>query len=257
MLDPNDVPYLTDIIDYLPINPEDEKDIVSYISNLSEAIILNYQNKQFQFAYFGIHLLYMTYIYCTVSKVSTVCRKRYLYVGAFAKPYSGKIFDIEKIKSIFDYSSISEVEIGKFFKSIDIDPDYIKTIKEIVKFRNSMAHASGKFEINTEEEFNDRVNAIFISMSNIQTTLIPYIQKWYCSIIDKFSKGEYTNEYSDAKDLIEAIIIQEFNISKIELLNCKNMDISKLKENSPGRDESFSSFRKGLNEICIKYDIHN
>lgn len=60
-----EVPYLQDILGYLPIEPDDEEDVINYIENIINVVAVNYKYEQYQFAYFGMHLLFMTYVYCT------------------------------------------------------------------------------------------------------------------------------------------------------------------------------------------------
>ena len=89
-----EVPYLQDMLNHLPINPEDEE-ISSYIQNIINLIRVNYKYEQYQFAYFGLHLLYMTYIYSTAWKISQISPKRYSDVIVFAKPYHGREKDLK------------------------------------------------------------------------------------------------------------------------------------------------------------------
>lgn len=66
-VDYTEVPYLQEILNFLPINPDDEEDVINYIQNITNVVAVNYKYGQYRFAYFGIHLMYMTYIYCTAS----------------------------------------------------------------------------------------------------------------------------------------------------------------------------------------------
>ena len=93
-IDYTEIPYLQEILNYLPINPNDEEDINSYINNITSLIAVNYKYEQYQFAYFGVHLLYMTYIYCTAWKISQIVPERYQDVIVFARPYSGREKDL-------------------------------------------------------------------------------------------------------------------------------------------------------------------
>ncbi|MCL2016074.1 MAG: hypothetical protein FWG68_07510 [Defluviitaleaceae bacterium] len=71
-IDYYDVPYLEEMLSYLPINATDKIDVNTYIKNIANSILVNYEGEQYQFAYFGLHLLYMTYIYFSVKKISTI-----------------------------------------------------------------------------------------------------------------------------------------------------------------------------------------
>lgn len=119
-VDYTEVPYLQEILNFLPINPDDEEDVINYIQNITNVVAVNYKYGQYQFAYFGIHLMYMTYIYCTAWKIGQIEPERYKDAIVFARPYSGREKDlkIEDADSIFAYSIIPEKDIAKLFKII-------------------------------------------------------------------------------------------------------------------------------------------
>lgn len=43
IFDSSEVPYLQDIINYLPIDPIDEEDVITYIENITNLITVNYK----------------------------------------------------------------------------------------------------------------------------------------------------------------------------------------------------------------------
>ena len=94
-IDYTEVPYLQDILNFLPIDPDDEEDVIGYIDNISNLVAVNYKNGQYQFAYFGVHLLYMTYIYCAAWKIAQIEPKRYKDAIVFARSYSGREKDLK------------------------------------------------------------------------------------------------------------------------------------------------------------------
>jgi hypothetical protein len=55
-----EVPYLEDIMNYLPISAIDKEDAPLYLQNITNLVSVNYKYEQYQFAYFGLHLIYMT-----------------------------------------------------------------------------------------------------------------------------------------------------------------------------------------------------
>ena len=130
MIDYTAVPYIQEVLNYLPINPTDEEDVNSYIKNITNLIAVNYKYGQYQFAYFGMHLLYMTYIYCTAWKIGQIDADRYKDAIVFARAYSGRESDlnIEDADSVFAYSLMPEKEIAKLFKIIDLDKSQISVI---------------------------------------------------------------------------------------------------------------------------------
>ena len=82
----------------------------------------------------------------------------------FAKPFNGKTLDFCNIESIFQYCFVPEKELPKIFKLIDLDKAQIGNIIGLVDTRNDMAHASGKIEILTEDNFDIKANAMYISI---------------------------------------------------------------------------------------------
>lgn len=222
-----EVPYLQDVLNFLPIRPEDEE-VSSYIQNIISLIRVNYKYEQYQFAYFGLHLLYMTYIYSTAWKISQISPERYKDAITFAKPYHGreKDMNIEGGGSIFTYSLLPEKEIAKLFKVIDLDKSQISYVSDLVDSRNEMAHASGKFDILTEQSYETKAHSVISSIENIHNCMKILIRQWYSELLTSFCAGEY-NEYSD-KDVIEEYMVQAYNLSVKEILLCNEMSVSPL-----------------------------
>lgn len=246
-----EVPHLQEILSYLPINPEDEEDIANYVQNITNLIAVNYRYGQYQFAYFGVHLLYMTYIYCTAWKIGQIEPERYRDAIIFARAYNGRESDlkIDEADSVFAYSLLPEVEIAKLFRIIEMDNSQITLVGDMVKARNIMAHASGKFEILTEEGFDVKVNSILSSMSIIHRCMINLIRQWYAEVLISFCKGEYEG-YEDPTDVILEQMIQSFKLSTNELLVCNEMSVSGLITEHRGYAAKLKAFKKAMNSYC-------
>lgn len=249
--DYTEVPYLQEILNFLPINPSDEEDVNSYINNITNLIAINYKYEQYQFAYFGAHLLYMTYIYCTAWKISQILPDRYQDVIVFARPYSGREKDlkIEDANSIFAYSLLPEKDIAKLFKIICLDKSHIANVADLVDARNDMAHASGKFNILNEEGYDARVSSILISMQSIHKCMTDSIRKWYSEILISFCAGDF-DDYDDARDLLTEQMIQSFKLSVNELLICNEMSVSTLITTHRGYTAKLKNFKKTVNNYC-------
>lgn len=251
IVDYTETPYLQEILSYLPLNPEDEKDIVNYIQNITDLIAVNFKYKQYQFAYFGIHLLYMTYIYCTAWKIGQIEPDRYKDAIVFARAYNGRERDlkIENPNSVFAYSLMSEKEIAKLFKIIELDKSQISLVGDLVDMRNEMAHASGKFEILTEESYDAKVSSVLDSLSIIHRYMTKLIRKWYGRVLISFCKGEY-EEYENPKDFINEQMIQTFKLSTNELLICNEMSISSLITEHRSYKAKLKTFKKTVTDYC-------
>lgn len=250
-VDYTEVPHLQELLSYLPINPEDEEDIVNYVQNITSLIAVNYKYGQYQFAYFGVHLLYMTYIYCTAWKTGQIEPDRYRDAIVFARAYNGRERDlkIEEADSVFVYSLMPEKEIAKLFKIIDLDKSQISLVEDLVDTRNDMAHASGKFEILTEESYDVKVSSVLSSMGVIRRCMDRLIRKWYGQVLLSFCKGEYEG-YDDPKDFIVEQMIQTFKLSTNELLICNEMSVSKLITEHRGFEAKLKAFKKAVSEYC-------
>ncbi len=250
-VDYTEVPYLQEILNFLPINPDDEEDVINYIQNITNVVAVNYKYGQYQFAYFGIHLMYMTYIYCTAWKIGQIEPERYKDAIVFARPYSGREKDlkIEDADSIFAYSIIPEKDIAKLFKIIELDKSQISVVGDLVDTRNDMAHASGKFEILTEESFDVKVSSIFTSMNTIHRCMNKPIRKWYEQVLLSFCAGEYEG-YDEPKDIIFEQMIQSFKLSTNELLICNEMSVSSLITAHRGYQTKLKEFKKVVSEYC-------
>ncbi|MDR2047124.1 MAG: hypothetical protein LBP79_04410 [Clostridiales bacterium] len=249
--DTSSVPYLDEILSYLPIEAEDTEDVSAYLKNITNLIALNYKYEQYQFAYFGLHLLYMTYIYVTVWKISKIHTERYNDAVCFARTYSGRNneLDFENIGSVFEYSLVSEKELPKIFKIIELNEGQIGTIAGLVDTRNDMAHASGKFELLTEISFNTNANSILSSIRNIHNCMDKPLRKWYEDFLLQLCNGEF-EEYTDFNDLIFEKMIQGFNLSMVELSACNKMSLQKLRTDYPQHRELLKRFENDLSQYC-------
>lgn len=251
VVDYTEVPYLQEILNYLPIDPADEEDVINYIQNITNLIAVNYKYEQYQFAYFGIHLLYMTYIYCTAWKIGQIEPIRYKDAIVFARPYNGRErdFNIEETESIFAYSLMPEKEIAKLFTVIELDKSQISIVSNLVDMRNEMAHASGKFDILTEEIFEVKANNVLTSMRNIHRCMNKFIRKWYEQVLLSFCKGEFEG-YDEPRDVIIEQMIQSFKLSTNELLICNEMSVSGLITEHRGYQSKLKNFKKVINDYC-------
>lgn len=251
VFDYTEVPYLQEILNFLPINPDDEEDVINYIQNITNLVAVNYKYGQYQFAYFGIHLMYMTYIYCTAWKIGQIEPERYKDAIVFARPYSGREKDlkIEDADSIFAYSLIPEKDIAKLFKIIELDKSQISAVGDLVDTRNDMAHASGKFEILTEDGFDVKVRSVLTSMNTIHKCMNKPIRKWYEQVLLSFCAGEYEG-YDEPTDIITEQMIQSFKLSTNELLVCNEMSVSSLITAHRGYQTKLKDFKKVVTGYC-------
>ena len=248
-VDFSDVPYLGELLNYLPIDATDKEDVNTYLKNITDSILVNYSNEQYQFAYFGLHLLYMTYIYFSVRKISFIVPDRYNDAVVFAKPYHGQKLDFNNLESTFDYSLVAEKELPNILKIIGLDDGQIGKIGGLVDSRNDMAHANGRFTILNEDAFSTSANGIIDSVRNIHNRMKEQMQDWFKSFLLRYCDNAFA-EYNDVNDIITEQIIQGFNLSVRELLVCNEMSVRTISAENPQHKGNLTEFKKVLKKFC-------
>ena len=243
------VPDLEEILDHLPINATDKRDVNTYLKDVTDSILVNYGGEQYQFAYFGIHLLYMTYIYFSVQKISVITPSRYKDAVVFAKPYHGHKLDFNNLESTFDYSLVSEKELPNILKIIGLDGSQIAKIGVLVDTRNVMAHASGQFEISTKNSFDANVNHVVISIRSIHKCMDKQIRMWFKDFLLRYCDNKFV-DYGDIKDIITEQVIQGINLSVKELLVCHEMSISDIITEHRNLAPKLKKFKEAIATYC-------
>jgi hypothetical protein len=212
-------------------------------------VVLNYGGEQYQFAYFGLHLLYMTYVYFSVKKISTILPERYKDAMIFARPYHGRKLDFNNLDSVFDYSLVSEKELPAILKIIGLDNGQIGKIGGLVETRNDMAHANGRFAILNEKSFRTAADGVCDSARNIHRCMDGQIRIWFKNFLLSYCNNEF-EEYDEVSDIITEQMIQGFNLSPQELNICNEMSIGLLIKENPVFGDALTNFKKTLKQYC-------
>ena len=245
-----EIPHIEEILDFLPIFSNDQEDVNAYIQNIKSLVHINYRYEQYQFAYFGVHLLYMTYVYCTAWKISKMCEERYSDAIIFAQLYRGKNIDLRNVDSVFQYSLLPEKEIGKLFYLIGLDKGQIDIISGLVDDRNEMAHASGKIKIPNDLEFEVKAKTVLTSMTNVHNSMKWLIRKWF-----KRTLVDFCQDVDKDFDTYENIVC-DFNLSVKEVSECVDMSIKEVIKNRPLIENKLKKHKNDLkNFYDAFYDI--
>jgi hypothetical protein len=214
------------IFDYLPL---EDIEVNGYTKPLYNSAIVTYEKKEYQFSYFAMHLIFMSFIYSTVWKIGQFHKEKYEDSLLFARPYNGSSVDFKEINSVFEYSHLPEKDIFEFFALIGIDNGYIKSIKRLIDFRNEMAHATGTFQISSESHFNDALRELLSVSSNIQEKMNLAIRSWYREVLINYAKNGLTDTYATPTDFVAEVFINNLSFSKKDLEVCKDFGLNKLK----------------------------
>jgi hypothetical protein len=234
-----------EIAEYLPI---DDVEISDYVKPLFDSASVTFEREQYQFSYFAVHLIFMTYIYSTVWKIGQFHKANYENSLLFARPYKGSNANFKEVKSIFEYSLLPEKDIFEFFSLIGLDNTYIQSTKKLVDYRNEMAHATGKIQIASSEKYDDAINEILNVVAKINECLSLTIREWYKEELLYYAKHDLTVQYSSPIDYIDSVFVSGLSFSQRELLVCKDFGLNKLKN----RDKSELS----RNEIARVVEFH-
>ena len=233
--------------------PIDDEEIENYFSKLSNTLNLNYKNNEFQFAYIALHLLFMTYLYNLVWQISKINVDYYKIASLFVRPFNGSEIDLNNIKSIFEFKDLPEKDVINFLHLIGLDNSYIGILKKQIEKRNSMAHASGIYElidINSFEPEKDTVISIIEKCTSMFCNKL--LNKFYIKSIEKWLNDDKV-DHSDYEFFIDEYLIIDISASQIQLSNLANLSRNQfykiMKENITDTKIYSNIFKKHLEII--------
>ena len=124
-----------------------------YLYDLEKTVIDNFNNGNFQVAFFNAHLVFMSFVYYCVEKTINKEPSRVQDIYYSMNAYSGKNNkpDLTKYNSVYEFSKIPEKDIFKIFHALKIDDGRIRDLSRYISSRDDYAHATGKGNISIEE----------------------------------------------------------------------------------------------------------
>lgn len=241
-----------ELLEYLPL---DDIEVNDYVSPLFKSASITYEKEEYQFSYFALHLIFMTNIYSTIWKVEKFFKERYDDSLLFARPYNGSEEKFKKTNSVFKYSFLPEKDVFELFSLIGVDKSYIRNIKDLIDTRNEMAHATGKFQILTVEEFNVAIKGLLRVSENIQTKLNLTIREWYMSELLQYAKNKLPENYPTPLDYINDAFLNNYSFSKKDLLACNDFGISRFrnKQEYPLSEQEINRIKEFHSVLKEKY----
>jgi len=180
MLDPKTTEarhWVEEIDRCLPIsfaNPDEE----SYIDSLRETFELNYSNEKYEFAHLAFHLLYMSFVDCTVWKIRVTRETdfRNALIGYH------RIRENSILRSTSPFTllrNIKEPNVFRFLKLIGCDNVHVGGFAQFTNRRNKVAHPEGSLFINHPNDMGWQISKILKEVNNIQTHILPVIQEMF------------------------------------------------------------------------------
>ena len=211
---------LEKINQYFPVSPEQY--IKDYVDKVQKTILNCYEKEEYQTAHFHIYLLFMTYIYLVVYQTRTLYPKEHLLVIEYIRTYNNHDKDLYNIDKIFDYSKVLDSEILKVLALIDIDKSMIGKYKGASKNRDPMAHATGYYVINTQDEFETKTSILLDYFEEINNKLLHVFKDYYLSAI---------TEEVNVDNFVKIYLFEKLNMTNSEYGFLENMKTKKLGEN--------------------------
>jgi len=240
-----------EILEFLPI---DDLEVKDYVTPLFKSASVTFEKEEFQFSYFALHLIFMTNIYSNIWKIGQFHKEKYEVSLLFARPYNGCEVNFKDIKSVFEFSHLPEKDIFEFFTLIGVENSYIKSIKGLIDTRNQMAHATGKFQISSLENFIAAIKELISVLDTLQSKLNLTIREWYKEELLNYSKNPLPTKYQTITDYISYIFFVRYGFSKKDLAACCNFGLRIFKENEPfnlsaSERERIAEFHKEVKKI--------
>lgn len=208
---------LEQINQYFPVLPEQY--LQDYVEKVQNTILNCYEKEEYQMAHFNIYLLFISYIYLVVYQTRTLNPKEYTLVIEYIRTYNNHNKDLRNINKIFDYSEVPDSEILKMLALIDIDKATIGKYKGASKNRDPMAHATGYYVINNQDEFESKTSILLDYFEQINNKLIIKFKDYYLYHISC---------ENDMKQFVQIYLFEKLVITKSEYNFLRGMRIKKL-----------------------------
>lgn len=198
---------------YFPLSISDstiEKYVDHHFLSYSKCV----ENGLYSSAYSHLHILYMTFIYIQLFRISKNQEKEKEF-NCFLQDFKTKNGerDLKKeLKHPFELSFVNEKSIFDFFYILGFEYKFVKEISEVVKKRNDHLHANGKIFFETSEDLEKE---IVVYTNNIKTIIkkqIDFLKGIYKSIIEN-----YEQDFEMNMDEIETNFANPYYFSEYEL----------------------------------------
>lgn len=216
-----------ELANYLPLSfktPAEQE----YIAFLWDAVELNYEHGNYQFAFLAYHMLTMSFVYFNIWQIKQTKPAEFKngLIG-FDKQVEN---DLLNATSPFVFSTLKESSALRFLKLIGCDNSKVGKYAALVKDRNNTAHPNGNIFYNEQSAFDRKITEILRIANEIQTHSKPVIQHCYQNFLLSNHDPE-DREYPDATDQIREVLIHGNYLSQKDIEICLGHDIACLSKN--------------------------
>ncbi len=223
------------IFDYLPelFQDDSEKD---YIEALSTAMQTSYENGLYQFAFMQYHMLFMTAVYFVLLKIYWLHEdetKKALYY--LLKDHYSEFFGSGNTKNgklyFGSFAAIGESEVFKILHIKGMDSNLEGELKNLVKERNSYAHANGRLLLTSEEFFLEKIAAFNRCIDRVYALIKNDMMAFYLNILTEpdFYDPDI-RAYMDSDQQIQEEFVRAYSLSRYELNWFRKYRIDQMKD---------------------------
>lgn len=217
-----------EITQFLPIKIEDQH-VAEYIAYHSKKLDESLEHKIETWVFLHTHILYMTFIYIQLLRISENKEKEFKYSWIWL-PANEKDFGSSEL-SPFSFSGVNEKTVFRFFRLLDFDDGTIGNISACVNERNKLLHATG----NNFENLEGKIEKYINNMENIVNKSQVFLQELYQGFVNDnptLLEEDYKITYDDLEtNLFLPYCISEYESKKLVKRNEENKITKELKNN--------------------------
>lgn len=211
------------ILEYLP-NSFKQQAEQDYIAFLWDGFASNYENGQYQFAMLPYHMLYMSFVYCSVWQIKC-SRQDHFANSLIFQPQSEK--QLLEASSPFTFSEMQERSIFRFLRLIGCEQQNIGKFAKLVDDRNEIAHSNGNIYYKSQREADSKISDIIRQIDAIQDHMTPVLHDCMRSFLLESYDPEQ-REHIDDQDQIRETLIHANYFSPKDVETCLAFDINTL-----------------------------
>lgn len=207
------------ILSYLPLHYKSAEE-TEYVQYLWKAFEKNYQNKQYQFAFIGYHMLFMCFIYFTIWKIKSI------HPEDFEKISYGFEDCLNKATSPFSFSEEQESRILRILRFWGLN-ERIGEYKKLIKDRNNIAHSNGNIYYKEQDSIDARISDVLRFTEEIHQKTKVTIEQAYKDFLSENSSVD-DSPYSSVEEMTSEEFIRKHYISEKDMQICYNCTITQL-----------------------------
>lgn len=188
-----------------------------YLFDLRKTVVDNFENGNYQVAYFYAHLIFMSFVYYCIEKAYQFQPNRMKDILYPLNAYRGKDCkkpSLENYKSVYDFSLFPEKDIFKVFYVIGMDDALIKNFATYINSRDDFAHATGQGNISIDS-LRQNIRTISGNMESLFQVFQPHMKTIYVKYLIEHSNHLYRTIIDTIDDFISD---NQFSLKDIDFL---------------------------------------